>query len=146
MLRSPWPEGKTYWKFAPRGSCQDLFFFTIMSKVPSFTQAMGEVLAKHGRSLDEVGIYVQPVERGRACHYECNIFFNPDDADDRSRVRDLYAAAAEVLIDMGAFFTRPYGVIADLVYSRAASYALALKKLKNMLDPNDILSPGRLCF
>jgi FAD/FMN-containing dehydrogenase len=146
VLRSPWPEGKTYWKFARKGACQDLFFFTVMSRAPTFTKAIGEVLTKHGLSLDDVGIYVQPVERGRVCHFECNIFYQPDDINEVARVRELYITAAEVLIDMGALFTRPYGSISNIVYDRAATYTTALKKMKNLLDPNEIMAPGRLCF
>jgi FAD/FMN-containing dehydrogenase len=146
MLRSPWPEGRTYWKSARKGASQDLFFVTVMNKVSQFTEAVGELLTKREFSPDDIGFYVQPVERGRACHYECTIFYNPNNAGEVSRVRDLYTEAAEALIDMGAFFTRPYGPIADTVYSRATDYTVALKKLKNLLDPNGILSPGRLCF
>ena len=30
MLRSAWPQGATYWKFAPKGGCQDLFFQSLI--------------------------------------------------------------------------------------------------------------------
>ncbi|NIR13642.1 MAG: hypothetical protein GWN86_06715 [Desulfobacterales bacterium] len=47
---------------------------------------------------------------------------------------------------MGALFTRPYGDLADLVYEKTSSYTTALKKVKNLFDPNNIMNPGRLCF
>ena len=49
-------------------------------------------------------------------------------------------------MDMGGYFTRPYGAVADMVYDRAANYTMALKKVKQLLDPKNIMSPGRLCF
>lgn len=146
ILRNPWPDPKTYWKFIPRGASQDLFFLTVMSKVPSFTSAISLTLGEYGLSMDDVGIYVQPMERGRACHYECNIFYNPDVPGDVSRVRELDERLGERCIHMGALFTIPHGPIVDMVYSRAASYTATLKKVKGLLDPNQILSPGRLCF
>ena len=53
---------------------------------------------------------------------------------------------AQAVLDRGALFTRPYGFLAGLVYPRAQDYTAALKKVKALLDPSDILAPGRLCF
>jgi len=83
---------------------------------------------------------------GRAPVYKCNFYYNPDDPTDVERIRNLFADTAETLLDMGAFFTRPYGPIAEMVYQRAAGYTMALRKTKGLLDPNNIMSPGRLCF
>ena len=58
----------------------------------------------------------------------------------------IYLEAVETIIDMGGYFTRPYGAVADMVYGRAANYTVALKKVKQLLDPKNIMSPGRLCF
>ncbi len=146
MLRRAWPKEKTHWKFAYKGSCQDLFFHTVLSRAPAFTKAVRDVAAKHGYPIDDIGFYVQPLESSRACHYECNFYYNPDDPKDAERVRNLLIETAEILLSMGAFFTRPYGPIADMVYDRATSYTMALKKVKGWLDPNNIMSPGRLCF
>jgi FAD/FMN-containing dehydrogenase len=33
-----------------------------------------------------------------------------------------------------------------MVYDKTASYTMALKKVKQFLDPKNIMSPGRLCF
>ena len=46
----------------------------------------------------------------------------------------------------GALFTRPYGDLAPMVYERAASYVMALKRVKKIFDPNNIMNPGNLCF
>jgi FAD/FMN-containing dehydrogenase len=34
----------------------------------------------------------------------------------------------------------------NMVYNRAASSTLALKKVKNIFNPDNIMFPGRLCF
>jgi FAD/FMN-containing dehydrogenase len=146
MLRNAWPEGEAYWKFGYKGACQDLFLHTVLDRAPAFTETICKVAARHGYPIDEIGFYIQPLERARACHYECNFYYDPDDTKAADRIRSLYAEVAEILLDMGAFFSRPYGPIASLVYDRATSYTLALKKVKRWVDPDNILSPGRLCF
>jgi len=61
-------------------------------------------------------------------------------------VKALFTEAAETALDMGGFFSRPYGLVSDMVYSRTAGYTEMLKKVKQMFDPNNVMSPGRLCF
>jgi FAD/FMN-containing dehydrogenase len=146
MLRGAWPKARTYWKFAYKGSCQDLFFHTVLNKALEFSQAIGEVAAKHDYPLREIGFYVQPVVYGGACHFESNFYYDPDNAEEVNKIKNLYAEAAEVALDTGGFFSRPYGVVADMVYDRAASYTVELKKVKKLMDPNNVMSPGRLCF
>ncbi len=146
MLRTAWPKQRTYWKFAGKGSCQDLFFHTTLNKAPAFTDALIEVAARHDYPAGEIGFYIQPLVYGGACHFEGNFAYNPANNEEIARLKGLIAEAAEVTLSMGGFFTRPYGLINDMVYSQAASYTPLLKKVKKMLDPNNVLSPGRLCF
>ncbi len=146
MLRSAWPEKRTYWKFASKGGCQDVFFHTTLNRSAEFVRAINNVAMKHDYSSTDIGYYFQPLEYGRACHLESNFAYNPKDALELQKMTSLFAEIAEKCLEMGAFFSRPYGSLADLVYSRAASYTAALKKVKEIVDPQNILSPGRLCF
>ena len=54
----------------------------------------------------------------------------------------MYLDIARALLGEGAFFTRPYGELAPMVYEKAAGYAMALKRVKKVFDPNNILNPG----
>jgi FAD/FMN-containing dehydrogenase len=146
MLRSAWPGDRTYWKLAYKGSCQDLFFHTVMGKAQAFSRAIGEVAAKHGYPASDLGFYVQPVVYGGACHFESNFYYDPRNAEEVNRIKDLYTEAARVTLDMGGFYSRPYGAVTDMVYQRTADYTAQLKKVKKLMDPNNIMSPGRLCF
>jgi FAD/FMN-containing dehydrogenase len=145
-LRGVWPKERTYWKFAWKGSCQDLFFHTVMGKAPAFSESISEIAARHGYPAADLGYYVQPVVYGGACHFECNFYYDPDNAEEVGRVKGIYSAAAEAVLDGGGFFSRPYGPVADMVYQRTADYTAELKKVKKLMDPNNIMSPGRLCF
>jgi FAD/FMN-containing dehydrogenase len=58
----------------------------------------------------------------------------------------LNTKATKTLMSNGAFFSRPYGENTDTIYSSHASTAAALKRVKSMFDPNNIMNPGKLCF
>ncbi|MFC2003618.1 FAD-binding oxidoreductase, partial [Chloroflexota bacterium] len=145
MLRKPWSKDG-YWKLRYKGACHDIFFHTTLDRVPEFTTAMGEVAASHGYPTRDIGIYLQPIERGRACFCQYSFHCDPNDNKDVDRIRNLYLEASERAVSMGGLFTTPYGPWADMVYSRTAAYTAVLKVVKNALDPNNILNPGKLCF
>lgn len=145
MLRTAWPEKRIYWKFAAAGASQDIFFSTTLDRSPEFVAAI-ELVTKWHNYPGNIGYYIQPMEYGRACHFEANLPYDPYSAEDTEMMRRIYPEAAEAVIDREGFFTRPYGEVADMVYGKAASYTSALKKVKNLLDPKNIMSPGRLCF
>jgi hypothetical protein len=145
-LRSPWPEEETYWKFRYKGSCQDVFFHTTLNKVPELTELIHQLAARHEYPGRDIGFYLQPLERSRVAHCEYSFYYNPEDSREVENMRSLYVEAVESLVNMGAFFTRPYGQAADIIYNKSAAYTMALKKVKNIFDPNNILNPGKLCF
>lgn len=146
LLRQPWPSKRTYWKNRYKGACQSLFFITRPVLAPEFISSVEAIAAQHGYPVSDIGGYLQPIEHNRACHLEFNFNYNPNSAPEVQRVKDLYSDAARELLDEGALFTRPYGELAPLVYERAAGYAMTLKRVKKLFDPNNIMNPGNLCF
>jgi FAD/FMN-containing dehydrogenase len=58
----------------------------------------------------------------------------------------LFSAASRQLIAGGAYFSRPYGEWADPVYNRDAAGRDALRTVKKIVDPNNVLNPSKLCF
>jgi len=146
VLRNPWPADVPYWKNNVRGACQSLFFHTKPELAPSFIATVEEIAAQYGYPIAEIGMYLQPIEHNRAMRVEFNFFYDPSDPDEIAMVRALYTELAKQVLMEGAVFTRPYGDLAPIVYEKAASYAAALKRLKNVFDPNNIMNPGNLCF
>ena len=145
-LRLPWAAKGTYWKLRHKGSCQDIFFYTTLNKVPDLTQSLYHLADTLEYSRRDIGFYLQPLERGRIAHCEYNFYYNPDDAREVGKIKTLYSQAIDLLVNGGAFFIRPYGLAADIVYDRSAGYAMALKKVKKIFDPVNIMNPGKLCF
>ncbi|NMC95150.1 MAG: FAD-binding oxidoreductase [Syntrophorhabdus sp.] len=146
MLRKPWPSKVPYWKNRIRGGCQNLFFITKPFKAPMFMDMMETITARYGYAVNEIGSYIQPIEHNRACQIEFSFFYDPDDEGEKSLVAEIYREAAVAMMNEGAFFTRPYGDLAPIIYNRAAGYTMTLKRLKAIFDPNNIMNPGNLCF
>jgi FAD/FMN-containing dehydrogenase len=142
-LVMPWRMQK---KFGARGSCHELKFYATGDNLPKVQAALEAVCVRHNYSPADIGAYVQPVERARSfsCCYDLHSF--PGRPDDWENVRTIFVEASEAMIEAGAFFDRPYGVWADMMYRRNAAYTEYLKKIKKELDPNGIMNPGKLCF
>ena len=102
--------------------------------------------AGSGLSINDMGVYMQPLERGRACQVSISLPCDLNDENDVAGIRDLYVQISEDLDSAGAFFSRPYGAWADMVYRQTTAYTAALKEVKNIFDPNNILNPGKLCY
>jgi FAD/FMN-containing dehydrogenase len=142
MLR-PWGILK---KFCYRGSVHDVVFKTTLRRFPEFQRAVMELINTYNYPLQDVGICIMPLERGRAFHCSADFHCNPTRPQEVETVKNLWYAVSERLIDEGAFFDRPYGAWAEMVYSRAGTYTQKLKDIKRALDPNNICNPGHLCF
>jgi FAD/FMN-containing dehydrogenase len=61
-------------------------------------------------------------------------------------MRQLLLHASQELMKQGAFFSRPYGIWADMAFNRDAQTTIVLNKIKKIFDPNGIMNPGKLCF
>jgi hypothetical protein len=139
------PANGDYWKTSFKNSTQDIFFITTMDRAADFADLALTHAACYGFNINEVGIYLQPLERGRACHLSFSLPCDLENEAEKERVKNLCLELSEQLINEGAFFTRPYGPWADMVYRRTTTYTNTLKELKKIFDPNHILNPGKLC-
>ncbi len=146
ILRTAWPKERPYWKSVPKGAYQDLFFITRPERVPEFIERMKHVAGEISYPFDEIGIYEQPIEHNRACQLQFTFYYDPDCEESADTVKSVWKKAFESMHDAGGYFTRPYGETAERLYDRAASYTAALKKVKALFDPNNVMNPGNLCF
>jgi len=144
MLRNPCPE--PFWKQREKGSCHDLFFMSTAENLTELINVMHGMADQYGYPVSSTGIYIQPVVQGVSYHCEFNLFFDPDDVTETRMVKELSMAATEALANSGAFFSRPYGYCADIAFRRDAQSTVALRKVKQIFDPNNIMNPGKLCF
>ena len=146
VLRKPWPADLPYWKNRFKGACQSLLFHARPIKAQQYIRLVQDIAVRYDYPINEIGIYIQPIEHNRACRPELSFFYDPENMAETAAIRALYNEAAKVLLGEGAVFTRPYGDLAHIVYEKAATYARTLKRLKKVFDPNNIMNPGNLCF
>jgi hypothetical protein len=140
------PCAEPYWKLRYKGASQDIFFLTIYDKLEGLIEVMNELADKAGYPTSDMGAYIQPVVQGTSVHCEFSLFYDPENAEEAKKVKDLSAAAVKALMNKGAFFSRPYGESARMIINRDAATVAALNKFKKVLDPNNIMNPGKLCF
>ena len=135
-----------YWKLTYKGACEDVMFLTINDKLPEIIRTMYVICNEMDFSLNNIGIYVQPLVQGVNMHCEFNLYYDPADEKEAELVRELARKATKELMSKGAFFSRPYGENTGLIMNRDAGTVESLKKVKTILDPNYIMNPGKLCF
>ncbi|NVM53454.1 MAG: FAD-binding oxidoreductase [Candidatus Helarchaeota archaeon] len=140
------PSPEPYWKLKFKGGCKDIFFLTTLDKVPNFITTMIKASESVGYPSTNIGAYIQPVVQGCGCHCEFNLPYDPTDMGEVSKIQEFFTLASEALMNIGAYYSRPYGPWANMVYNRMAEYTATLRKTKNIFDPNNIMNPGKLCF
>jgi hypothetical protein len=140
------PSKEPYWKLKNKGGCQDIFFLTTLNRAPEFVTTMYSLVEASEYPSSDLGVYIQPTHLGTSCHVEFSLPFDPGDPGEVATVQDLFTRASKELSNQGAFFSRPYGIWADLAYSRNAQHTTISRELKGLFDPNNVLNPGKLCF
>jgi hypothetical protein len=133
-------------KFNYRGSVHDLNFKSPLHDIVEMESMIKKACLQGGYDTSSLGAYLLPLERGRALHGEFDLHCNLEDPQETEKVKNLWLKVSEELMNHGAYFDRPYGVWAGMVYSRSGSYTEKLKQVKAEIDPQGILNPGKLCF
>jgi len=140
------PSAEPYWKIRQKGACEDIMFLTIHDKLPGIVKKMNKEATKAGYNALEMGVYIQPLVQGSNVHAEFNMFYSPADQIEAARVRALATNAIDPLMAKGAFFSRPYGEGTSRIMNKDAATVETLRKVKAILDPDNIMNPGKLCF
>jgi len=140
------PSAEPYWKLRQKGGCHDIFFLTIYDKLEEMIKTMFDAASASGYPAPDIGIYLQPIVQGVNCHCEFNLPYDPDNPEEVKQVIELSAKAIKNLVARGAFFSRPYGEHTQFIMNRDAATVAALKKVKAIADPDNIMNPGKLCF
>ena len=137
------PSREPFWKIRHKGACQEILFISSFHDIPKFIDTMYEVAGKKEHT-SPIGMYIQPVNQGHGYHCEFDLFYNTENPGETEKVKEVYFSATELLLKRGAFFSRPYGHLAEMVFNRDAATKQALKKVKGIFDPNDIMNTGKL--
>ncbi len=134
------------WRLGTKAGVQEIPFITSYNNLSKLISVMNDTCTKYGYPVNDLGTYIQPVCQGHGYHCEFDLVYNPANPQEAARVKEVYLKAGENLMNNGGFFSRPYDLLANSVFNRDAVSCDALKKLKTIYDPNNILNPGKLCF
>ena len=141
------PSSEPYWKLRFKGGCREILFTTTLDRVSSFYASFLEEANGNGYSKDEIAAYIQPIVHGTSVHCCFDIYFNPNDEEEVKRADKLLEDGSARLLKEGAFFSRPYGPFTDVVFDNSSPETLkALRSVKQIFDPKNILNRGTLCF
>ncbi|MGD1108594.1 MAG: FAD-binding oxidoreductase [Terracidiphilus sp.] len=138
--------GDTYYKLKYKGGCREVFFLTTLDKAPQFVSNVFAIAERNRYDVTEIGVYIQPQHQGVSQHVEFSFPYDPGDTRGTERIDRIYAETSEVLMSEGAYFSRPYGAWAEMIYSRDATATKILRVVKGIVDPKNVLNPGKLCF
>ncbi len=129
------------WRLRLSGGYQDIFFISNYERITEFILMVKKQIPKN------LGVYIQAINQGTSYHCEFDVYYNPNEKEETLDVKERFLKTSVSLMDSGAFFNRPYGLWAKEVYKRHEdSTQVALKKVKKIFDPHNILNPGVLCF
>jgi len=140
------PSQEPYWRLRYKGGSQEIFFLTTLDKTPGYVTTMVSAANDHQYPAPDIGVYIQPVHQGVGCHCEFILPFDRKNRAEVVRTQELFRDASLRLHRQGAFFSRPYGIWADMVYNADARTTIAMRKVKEIFDPNNVMNPGKLCF
>ena len=138
------PSGEKSFKQTYKGAAQDIFFVTTLDKTSKFIEAMYELAIDAGYPTEDIGIYIQPQHMGTSCHLEFSLPYNPENAKEVKKVKELYILASKEMSKLGAYYARPYGIWANIQLNKDAQSYKTLKDMKNIFDPNNIMNTGKL--
>lgn len=137
--RATHPCGETDWRDSLRGNCLSIFFQSTLNRLPALLNVFAETAAEYGISREEIGVYIQPEVQNHACHLELMIPCEPGS----QRMRELEREAVIRLMGAGAFFSRPYGSAAELVWEQNPANTRLAGIIKGIFDPNQVLQRGK---
>jgi FAD/FMN-containing dehydrogenase len=71
------------------------------------------------------------------------VLFRSDDGREVENMKNFEAEVTDRLIKGGAFFSRPYGQAAELVFKNNPGNTELIRVIKGLFDPENILNPGK---
>jgi FAD/FMN-containing dehydrogenase len=137
------PCGPRDWRHVAKGHCLSLFFLSLLNKSEMYISLVYEKAKSYDMAQDQIGIYIQPVVQNHACHIEFMFPFNPDDDRQVENLKKFEADLTGRLIKAGAFFSRPYGRAAEMVFKNNPGNTGLMRVVKGLFDPDNILNPGK---
>jgi FAD/FMN-containing dehydrogenase len=129
-----------------KGACNPVFTYVLPKQVGRMIEVTRHLAEEHHYPKEDIGFFLLPLDYARGYYFEPSFHRNQEDLSEKERTRDLFHRVSKALFQEGAVFDRPYGAWAEMVYNDAGKYHRKIKEIKQMLDPANIMNPGKLGF
>jgi len=126
-----------------RGARTVLPFIASLKDLPMMMKVLHELCDKYNYPKEDLGVTAVPTISIGVVAVNVAFARDPQNPDEYAKVKKLYYEAAEKLLACGAFYSRPYGILAKLIYTRAQTYYEVMMKVKRVIDPKGIMNPRR---
>ena len=129
-----------------RGAWNPIPCYTTRENLATFHGLLATLAGKHTYPQEELGFFLLPLNHGATFYFEPSFYRNPHDQSESKQVRQLFIETSGELIRQGAYFDRPYPLWAHEVYAHAPEYHRKVQEIKKMIDPGNIMNPGKLAL
>lgn len=104
------------------------------------------ILEEFDYPLEDLVGYIMPIEQGHTYYmdYTINYELDTNSKSGLENIKKFFTRISEFILDNGGVIDRPYGMWADLIFAKNPDLFNFLKQIKDQLDPNNILNPGRM--
>ena len=143
LARAMQPCGEVDWRDALRGNSLSIFFLSTLDRMPAFREIFVNTAREFGIQEPGIGTYLQPIVQNHACHVEFVVPFDPDSEAEAGHLKQFERQAVIRLMEAGAFFNRPYGSAAELVWAQNPANYQLMKIIKGLFDPQRVLQRGK---
>lgn len=143
LTRATQPCGKTDWRDTLRGSSLSIFFLSTLDRMPALRETFVNTALESGIPEAEIGTYLQPTVQNHACQMEFILPFDSGSSAEVERMKIFERQVVIRLMQAGAFFSRPYGSAAELVWAQNPANYQLVKTIKGIFDPRRVLQRGK---
>ena len=135
--------GDKDWRNKLRGCCLSIIFQTTLDRTPDLLEVFIGIAADFDVNETVIGVYIQPMVQNHLCHVEFIIPVDPHSSLQVEHLQQLERQAVIRLMELGAFFSRPYGSASDLVWDQNPSNTKLVEIIKGIFDPKYVLQRGK---
>lgn len=109
-----------------------------------YENVINRVAERHKYPKEEIGKTLVPYFSPAGVHYQYSFHRSPDSPEEAMRIKRIFIEASDAIMHEGAVF-RPYGPWAEKIkLNLGYGHIYILENLKRAMDPDNILSPGKL--
>ncbi|VUT27751.1 MAG: glycolate oxidase subunit GlcD [Candidatus Syntrophoarchaeum sp. GoM_oil] len=123
-------------------------FFAPIDMTKTYYEATMKLWLKHNLDPDLCGWFIAPMDylhHGQAVYFEVETFYDSSDDEERENLKRFTDDFNKKMMEIGMFsWFRPNPGNMGLTLPGLGNYANLWKQIKDDIDPNDIMNPGKV--